>query len=184
MDKKRYLELLKDPRWIKKRNAILTRDKNTCQFCGCQHRYLHVHHKKYEKGKMPWEYDDDELIAICSECHGFVTEDSKNLYENFLYLRDSMRSFGFSDSVLNSLLSNLGTFFECYDEELLNKQAAIRLTELAVFGTQNYDDFRVLTKLGITHEDFIKEYIPKFLTDYQEIINKNKRNEQSKKDKE
>lgn len=167
---KDYRELLKDKRWIEKRNKILTRDKNTCQFCGCQHRYLHVHHKKYEKDKMPWEYEDDELITVCGECHEIVTEDSKNLYENFLYLRDNMRSFGFSDSILNSLLSNLATFFECYPEETLNKQPAIKLTELAVLGTQHYDDFRVLAKLGITHEDYIKEYMPQFLIDYQETI--------------
>lgn len=119
---------------------------------------------------MPWEYEDDELITVCGECHEIVTEDSKNLYENFLYLRDNMRSFGFSDSILNSLLSNLATFFECYPEETLNKQPTIKLIELAVLGTQHYDDFRVLAKLGITHEDFIKNYIPKFLIDYQETI--------------
>lgn len=45
-----YQELLKDPKWISKRNQILSRDKNTCQFCGCQDRYMQVHHKRYIKG--------------------------------------------------------------------------------------------------------------------------------------
>lgn len=44
MNKQIYQELLKDPRWIKRRNEILTRDKNTCQSCGAQDKYLHVHH--------------------------------------------------------------------------------------------------------------------------------------------
>ena len=30
---------------------------------------LHVHHKKYIKGKMPWEYEDSDLISLCNLCH-------------------------------------------------------------------------------------------------------------------
>lgn len=56
MNKQSYQEWLKDPRWIKRRNEILTRDKNTCQFCGAQDKYLHVHHKYYIDGKKPLKY--------------------------------------------------------------------------------------------------------------------------------
>jgi len=68
-EKANYSELLKDPRWIKRRNEILTRDKNTCQFCGCQDKYLHVHHKEYWDGFLPWEYPDSILITLCEDCH-------------------------------------------------------------------------------------------------------------------
>lgn len=30
---------------------------------------LNVHHKYYIKGKMPWEYEDNALIALCESCH-------------------------------------------------------------------------------------------------------------------
>lgn len=70
-----YQELLKDPRWIKKRNQILSRDKNTCQFCGCQDKYMQVHHKRYIKGNKPWEYEDKDLITLCNRCHGYITDE-------------------------------------------------------------------------------------------------------------
>lgn len=69
MDKQTYQELLKDPRWIKRRNEILTRDKNTCQSCGAQDKYLHVHHLNYWDGFLPWEYPDDMLVTLCKDCH-------------------------------------------------------------------------------------------------------------------
>lgn len=64
-----YQKLLRDPRWIKRRNEILSRDKNTCQMCGAQDRYLHVHHTKYIVGRKPWEYADDDLVTLCELCH-------------------------------------------------------------------------------------------------------------------
>lgn len=30
---------------------------------------LHVHHKYYIEDKSPWEYDNDALITLCSDCH-------------------------------------------------------------------------------------------------------------------
>ena len=67
-----YRELLKDPRWIKRRNEILSRDNNTCQFCGCQDKYMHVHHKQYWNGHLPWEYPDNMLVTLCEDCHSFM----------------------------------------------------------------------------------------------------------------
>lgn len=64
-----YADLLKDPRWQKKRLEIMERDKFTCQSCGDTKTTLNVHHAYYEKGKMPWEYPEDSLITWCEECH-------------------------------------------------------------------------------------------------------------------
>lgn len=72
MNKKSYQEWLKDPRWIKRRNEILTRDKNTCQFCGAQDKYLHVHHREYFDGFFPWEYPDSDLVTLCEDCHKYI----------------------------------------------------------------------------------------------------------------
>lgn len=72
MNKQSYQEWLKDPRWIKRRNQILTRDKNTCQFCGAQDKYLHVHHREYFDGFLPWEYPDSTLVTLCEDCHKYI----------------------------------------------------------------------------------------------------------------
>ncbi|GEM_PF-6008465 len=32
-------------------------------------RKMNVHHKKYIEGKMAWEYEPNDLITICEECH-------------------------------------------------------------------------------------------------------------------
>jgi hypothetical protein len=31
--------------------------------------YLHVHHKFYVRGRLPWEYQDEELTTLCNWCH-------------------------------------------------------------------------------------------------------------------
>lgn len=30
---------------------------------------LQVHHKKYIKGRMPWDYENEDLITLCKNCH-------------------------------------------------------------------------------------------------------------------
>jgi len=72
LSKKSYSELLKDPRWQKRRCEIYQRDNWTCQMCG-NGLYdgvpLNVHHHVYHKGYMPWEYKDSDLITLCEDCH-------------------------------------------------------------------------------------------------------------------
>ncbi len=38
---------------------------------------MHVHHRFYIKGKLPWEYDDDALITLCNWCHWELHEQTK-----------------------------------------------------------------------------------------------------------
>jgi hypothetical protein len=65
-----YSDKLKDPRWQKKKTDILLRDKFTCQLCGdSKIAILIVHHKKYQKNTDPWDYDNDDLITLCEDCH-------------------------------------------------------------------------------------------------------------------
>jgi hypothetical protein len=69
-----YAELLKDPRWQKKRLEIMERDKWTCQVCLDKESTLTVHHKSYKQDECgefldPWEYDDSDLTTLCDECH-------------------------------------------------------------------------------------------------------------------
>jgi len=67
-----YSELLKDPRWQKKRLEILERDKFQCRACEQTDKTLHVHHLEYKKGKKPWEYSKWKLITLCEECHELI----------------------------------------------------------------------------------------------------------------
>lgn len=64
-----YANLLKDPRWQKKRLEILQRDNFKCTECGDDSHSLHVHHLFYTKGLKPWEYPNDALVTLCKKCH-------------------------------------------------------------------------------------------------------------------
>lgn len=67
--KKTYSELLRDPRWQKKRLEILSLDNWQCRNCSSKDNMLHVHHLAYRKDAMPWEYDNDALVTLCEQCH-------------------------------------------------------------------------------------------------------------------
>ncbi len=80
---KTYSEKLKDPKWQRKRLEIMQRDDFTCQGYHeqCEGKQLQIHHIYYKKGKEPWEYDNDELITLCEDCHKSIT------YQTFAYLK-------------------------------------------------------------------------------------------------
>ena len=70
-----YSELLRDPRWQKMRLKKLEASSWACERCRDTATTLNVHHKRYVKGRMPWEYDEQELAVLCEPCHGFEHED-------------------------------------------------------------------------------------------------------------
>lgn len=71
-----YSELLRDPRWQKKRLEIMQRDNFRCLQCGSKVKTLNVHHQYYVKGRSPWEYGNDSLLTLCEDCHhGINTHD-------------------------------------------------------------------------------------------------------------
>lgn len=41
---------------------------------------LHVHHKYYQSGKMPWEYPNAALVTLCWVCHEELHENSTVLW--------------------------------------------------------------------------------------------------------
>jgi 5-methylcytosine-specific restriction endonuclease McrA len=65
-----YRQLLRDPRWQRRRLEVLTRDSWTCQECGTTTKELQVHHKWYVQGKRPWEVPMQALVTLCVGCHG------------------------------------------------------------------------------------------------------------------
>ena len=70
-----YYKKLQDPRWQRTRLRIMERADFACEYCGNDELQLHVHHKVYFKGRDPWEYDDAQLMCLCSECHGFFHDE-------------------------------------------------------------------------------------------------------------
>jgi len=64
-----YAEQLKHPKWQRKRLTLLDAAGWTCQLCSATESTLHVHHKRYVKGRRAWEYEDRELMVLCEACH-------------------------------------------------------------------------------------------------------------------
>lgn len=83
-----YSELLKDPRWQKKRLKILERDGFICQQCFDEESTLNVHHIKY-LGK-PWEIEDRYLITLCQDCHKGVSECTTQIKELIIELQSDL----------------------------------------------------------------------------------------------
>jgi hypothetical protein len=100
-----YSDKLRDPRWQKRRLEILERDGWACQVCGDKEHTLHVHHKVYEQGKDPWDYDGESLVTLCDFCHlckrpeiaeleWMITTDFKNANTNCNVIYNEYQSVG------------------------------------------------------------------------------------------
>jgi hypothetical protein len=109
-----YSELLKDPRWQKKRLEILERDNWKCVMCGDDKSTLHVHHKWYANGLKPWEYKGPSLATLCCSCHDLehsTIDDYKNVLMTTIL----------SKGVLGEDLLDIGYQISCMSEEEFHK---------------------------------------------------------------
>lgn len=60
------------PQWQKKRLRIMNRANWRCEHCNTDSKCLNVHHTYYKPAKenaKVWEYDDEDLICLCEDCH-------------------------------------------------------------------------------------------------------------------
>ena len=64
-----YRDQLLHPNWQRKRLECLDAAGWKCVRCQATESTLHVHHKRYVKGRMAWEYEDHELAVLCANCH-------------------------------------------------------------------------------------------------------------------
>ena len=64
-----YKEQLQHPNWQRKRLEALEAAGFSCEQCGDRETMLHVHHKRYVKGRKAWEYELTELDVLCAPCH-------------------------------------------------------------------------------------------------------------------
>ncbi len=64
-----YLQLLAHSNWKEKRQRIISRSAGRCEQCGEVTMALDVHHCYYRYGRLPWQYPDGSLLALCRDCH-------------------------------------------------------------------------------------------------------------------
>lgn len=167
MNKEDFKAQYQDKRWYELSKRIKARDKNTCQMCGRNDRPVSVHHKVYRKGTKVWDYSDDELICICDDCHEIVTENSKEMYEDYCILKQNFREFGFSDNVLSCVFSHLLGLLECVvDGEEINDFECRDFIRDVILGTQDYNDLKVLKRLGVSEPELVKFLYPNLYDDY------------------
>lgn len=82
MAKLAYSEQLRHPNWQRKRLEALEAAGWQCWNCGDKETTLNVHHRRYVKGRMAWEYDLSELAVLCEPCH--ETEHKERELLNFI----------------------------------------------------------------------------------------------------
>jgi hypothetical protein len=81
-----YGEMLRDPRWQRKRLEIMERDKFTCRECQSTTRTLNVHHINYVSGRAPWDYPDTNFRTLCDVCHEQLETDIRAVRSFAAYL--------------------------------------------------------------------------------------------------
>jgi hypothetical protein len=100
-NKSNYYELLKHPKWQRKRLEILEAANFECGHCGSKEKTLHVHHKYYKKGLKPWEYPNTSLLCLCEECHTLYKnqKDKLNKLIGFLGFSDIEELSGYAQGI-------------------------------------------------------------------------------------
>ena len=96
MAKMTYQEMLKHPKWQKKRLEILERDNWECQICHDSESTLVVHHRRYISNVEPWDYPNHLLVTLCEECH---EEERTERHETEQALLDALRPLFFASAV-------------------------------------------------------------------------------------
>lgn len=83
VEKLSYAEQLRHPFWQRKRLEVLEYFRFTCYGCDSKEKTLHVHHKRYVKGRKAWEYELEDFEALCADCHN-ETHESKELLDSVI----------------------------------------------------------------------------------------------------
>lgn len=107
MQKLTYREQLLHPNWQKRRLEALSAARFSCAICGDAESTLHVHHKHYVKGRMAWEYSDEELEVLCDACH-------QTRHANLDLIDRMFVEAGISGDPVSAAAALLGGFFAGY----------------------------------------------------------------------
>lgn len=114
MSLKTYQEQLNDPRWQKRKLERYSASDYTCQECGCKTEQLNLHHYEYFKGRMIWEYTDDELVLLCKSCHQELHKYKSELFGVINHmmphtLREALDLINSSEPFINAVSKALKT---------------------------------------------------------------------------
>lgn len=105
---RKYKELLKDGRWQVRKTDIMLRDGFKCQMCGAEASggvTLNVHHLRYKRNTMPWDYADEDLVTLCESCHQKVHQKEKvkktkwKVGDFVMYEHSDYENYGFIFSI-------------------------------------------------------------------------------------
>lgn len=127
-----YREQIRHPNWQRKRLEVMQAADYSCENCGEKERTLNVHHRRYVKGRMVWEYERPDLVCLCEQCH----IDEHELKE----LLDLLLAAG-GVGALRDAIALLGGWMEGnleIDDPALSdaaRQVGSPLFDFAVFGT-------------------------------------------------
>lgn len=88
MDQIKWKDQYKHPNWQRKRAESLESAGYKCQRCGDTETQLHVHHKRYVKGRLIWEYENHELQVLCEPCHE-QSHAEKDAFQEFIAMLPS-----------------------------------------------------------------------------------------------
>lgn len=112
-----YSQKLRDPRWQRKRLEILQRDNWRCTACASEEKTLHVHHRFYISGRMPWEYLNSALLTLCEDCHEMADlwTEGDELAQDWEYLVDVVDKLGPIEVIASALHTWVGTKLKVMD---------------------------------------------------------------------
>lgn len=65
----KYHDQLKTKEWKYYRLYVWLAKKHNCELCGERLYKFHVHHKKYYKDIMAWQYDLKDVMLLCGLHH-------------------------------------------------------------------------------------------------------------------
>ena len=119
MTKLSYREQLEHPKWQQKRLEALSHYGFACTDCGNNERMLHVHHRRYVKGRMAWEYSVDELNVLCKDCHAKEHE----MQDLMAAVIQAGEEEGYGPEFVAGLLGGYLSCAEAIDEELEGRVA-------------------------------------------------------------
>lgn len=97
-----YGDQLRHPAWQKLRLERLDAAAWKCETCGDTETTLHVHHRRYLKGRLAWEYPSENFAVLCEQCHGQAHE-TRSLFLSLLCLTETFPPAGITESDLLSL---------------------------------------------------------------------------------
>lgn len=128
-----FWDQYKHPEWQKKRLESLEKAEWCCQKCYSSENELHVHHRRYIKGRKVWEYSTNELIVLCEQCHKETHEVQDELKELMASLHpEAIRDVNMI--VSGYAIEGIGPIRESVDAAI----SIINRGEMSIYDKRNY----------------------------------------------